>query len=365
MRTCHVLSSMERGALSIRGDPEQPGARTVCAIHGLGAGLQVRSTPAFLAALFLVAGFALPTLPAEAAEFPVKPLRLIVPFPPGGTTDVLARLVGPKLHEALKQPVVVENRSGASGMIGADAIAKAPADGHTFGIIISLHAISPALYAKSVLDPVKDLAPITLAISVANAISVHPSVPATSLADLVKLAKAQPGKLSFGSAGTGTGVHLTGELFKSAAKVDIVHVPYKGGGPALADLVAGQIPMGVQNVSTIMPYVRAGRIRPLAVTSLARSPVLPEVPTVDAQGLRGFEAKEWYGFVAPGGTPREIVTRLNQELVRVLKSAEIGARLRDLGTDVVAESPEQFSALIKTELVKWSKLIKEAGIRLE
>ena len=302
---------------------------------------------------------------ASAAEFPSKPLRIIVPFPPGGTTDVLARLVGPKLHESMKQPVIVDNRSGASGMIGGEAIAKAPADGHTIGIIISLHAISPALYAKSVLDPVKDFAPITVAISVANAISVHPSLPVTSLTGLIKLAKAQPGKLSFGSAGTGTGVHLTGELFKVAAGVDIVHVPYKGGGPALADLVAGQVPMGVQNVSTIMPNVRAGRIRPLAVTSLERSPVLPEVPTADAQGLRGFEAKEWYGFAAPGGTPREIVARLNQELVRILKSAETHGRLVDLGTDVVAETPEHFAALIKSELVKWSKLIKQAGIRLE
>jgi tripartite-type tricarboxylate transporter receptor subunit TctC len=250
-------------------------------------------------------------------------------------------------------------------MIGGEAIAKAPADGHTIGIIISLHAISPALYPKSVLDPVKDFAPITVGISVANAISVHPSLPVTSLTGLIKLAKAQPGKLSFGSAGTGTGVHLTGELFKVAAGVDIVHVPYKGGGPALADLVAGQVPMGVQNVSTIMPHVRAGRIRPLGVTSLERSPVLPDVPTVDSQGLRGFEAKEWYGFAGPGGTPREIVVRLHQEIARVLKSQEIHGRLVDLGTEVVAETPEQFAALIKTELVKWSKLIKQAGIRLE
>ena len=303
--------------------------------------------------------------PGWGAEYPTKPMRVIVPFPPGGTTDVLARLVSPKLHEAIKQPVVVDNRSGASGMIGGDAIAKAAPDGHTVGIIISLHAISQALYAKSTLDPVRDFAPITLAISVANAISVHPSLPVTSLVGLIKLARAQPGKLSFASAGTGTGVHLTGELFKSAARIDILHVPYKGGGPALADLVAGQVPMGVQNVSTIMPYVRAGRIRPLAVTSLERSPVLPDVPTVDSQGLRGFEAKEWYGFVAPGGTPREIVARLNQEIVRVLKSTEVHGRLIDLGTEVVAESPEHFAALIKSELVKWSKLIKEAGIRLE
>jgi tripartite-type tricarboxylate transporter receptor subunit TctC len=300
-----------------------------------------------------------------AAEFPTRPIRLIVPFPPGGTTDILARLIGPKLTEAFKQPVVIDNRSGASGMIGGDAIAKASADGHTFGIIISTHAISPALFAKSPFDPVRDFAPITLAISVANVISVHPSVPATSLAGLIALAKAQPGKLSFGSAGTGTAVHLTGELFKSVAHLDITHVPYKGGGPALSDLIAGQIPMGVQNITTIVPYVRGGRIRALGISSLERSPALPDVPTVAEQGFPGFEAREWYGLVAPGGTPRAIVMRLNQEIVRIINLPDIRARLLDLGADMVGDSPDQFGAHIKAELVKWSKLLKETGIRLE
>ena len=290
---------------------------------------------------------------------------MIVPFPPGGTTDILARLIGPRMTETFKQTVVVDNRSGASGMIGGEVIARAPGDGHTLGIIISAHAMAPALFARSPFDPVKDFAPVTLLISVANAISVHPSVPATSLADLVKLARQQPGKLVFGSAGTGTGVHLTGELFKSVAKIDITHVPYKGGGPALADLVAGQIPMGVQNISTIVAHARAGRIRPLGVTSLERSPALPDVPTVAAQGFPGFEAKEWYGVVAPRATPRAIVTRLNQEIVRIVGLPEIRARLVDLGADIGTGSPDQFGALIKDELGKWSKLIKETGIRLE
>lgn len=305
------------------------------------------------------------TATAAAAEYPTRPIRLIVPFPPGGTTDVLARLIGPKLTEAFKQPVVIDNRSGASGMIGADAIAKASADGHTFGIIISTHAISPALFAKSPFDPVRDFAPLTLAISVANVISVHPSVPATSLAELITLAKARPGKLSFGSAGTGTAVHLTGELFKSVAHVDITHVPYKGGGPALTDLIAGQIPMGVQNITTIVPYVRGGRIRALGISGLERSPALPDVPTVASQGFPGFEAREWYGLVAPGGTPRTIVTRLNQEIVRIINLPDVRSRLLDLGADVVGDSPDQFGAFIKAELAKWSKLLKETGIRLE
>ncbi|HKA44562.1 MAG TPA: tripartite tricarboxylate transporter substrate binding protein [Burkholderiales bacterium] len=300
-----------------------------------------------------------------AAEFPTRPIRLIVPFPPGGTTDILARLIGPKLTEAFKQSVVIENRAGASGMIGADAIAKAPGDGHIFGIIISTHAISPALFAKSPFDPAKDFAPITLAISVANVISVHPSVPATSLAQLIALAKARPGALSFGSAGTGTAVHLTGELFKSVAHIDITHVPYKGGGPALSDLIAGQIPMGVQNITTIVPYVRSGRIRALGISVLERSPALPDVPTIASQGFPGFEAREWYGLVAPGGTPQAIVTRLNQEIVRAINLPDVRSRLLDLGADIVGDSPAQFGALIRSELVKWAKLLKETGIRLE
>lgn len=319
---------------------------------------------AFCAFVTMVCASPTPT-PAVAAEFPSKPLRLIVPFPPGGTTDVLARLMSPKLAEALKQAVIIDNRSGASGMIGGEVIAKAPADGHTIGIIISLHAMSPALFPKSTLDPVRDFAPIMLGISVPNVISVHPSVPATSLAQLIKLAKAQPGKLGFGHPGVGTGVHLTGELFRSVAGIDIIPVPYKGGGPSLADLVAGQIPIGVQNISTIMPYVRAKRIRPLGVTSLERSPALPELPTVAAQGFPGFEAIEWYGYVAPGGTAREIVMRLNQELVRVINAPEVRPRLLDLGAEVSGGSPEQLAALIKSELEKWPKLIKQMGLRLE
>jgi tripartite-type tricarboxylate transporter receptor subunit TctC len=313
---------------------------------------------AFAAALALA-------LPAAAAEYPTRPIRLIVPFPPGGTTDILARLIGPKLTETFKQPIVIDNRSGASGMIGGEVIARAPGDGHTLGIIISTHAIATALFAKSPFDPARDYAPVTLAISVANVISVHPSVPATSLAALVKLAKAQPGKLSFGSAGAGTGVHLTGEFFKLVAQVDITHVPYKGGGPSLADLVAGQVPVGVQNISTIVAHARAGRIRPLGITSLERSPALPDLPTVASQGYPGFEAKEWYGVVAPAGTPRAIVTRLNRELVRILNLPDVRSRLLDLGTEIVGDAPDQFGAFMKTELVKWAKVLKETGIRLE
>jgi len=292
-------------------------------------------------------------------------MHLIVNFPPGGTADILARLIGPKLAEAFKQAVVIDNRAGASGMIGANAVAKASNDGYTFGFIISTNAIGPALFANVPFDPVRDFAPITLLISVPNVISVHPSVPATTLTELIALAKAQPGKLSFGSAGTGTAVHLTGELFKSVAKVDITHVPYKGGGPALSDLIAGQIPMGVQNVSTIVQYVRAARIRALGISSLERSPALPDVPTIASAGFPGFEAKEWYGLVAPAGTPMAIVARLNREIVRIMHLPEINARMVEKGAEIVADSPDQFGVFIKTELAKWTKIVREMGMRPE
>ncbi len=307
--------------------------------------------------------------PAQAAqpkaEFPSRPMRLIVNFPPGGTTDILARLIGPKLTEAFKQAVVIDNRAGASGMIGANAVAKAGNDGYTFGFIISTNAISPALFANVPFDPVRDFAPITLLVSVPNVISVHPSVPASTLAELIALAKAQPGKLSFGTSGTGTAVHLTGELFKSLAKVDIAHVPYKGGGPALSDLIAGQIPMGVQNIATVVQYVRAGRVRALGISSLERSPALPDVPTIASAGFPGFEAKEWYGLVAPAGTPVPIVARLNREIVRVMHLPDINARIAEQGAEIVADSPEQFGAFIKSELAKWTRIVRETGMRLE
>ncbi len=307
--------------------------------------------------------------PAQAAqpeaEFPSRPMRLIVNFPPGGTTDILARLIGPKLTEAFKQAVVIDNRAGASGMIGANAVAKAGNDGYTFGFIISTNAISPALFANVPFDPVRDFAPITLLVSVPNVISVHPSVPASTLSELIALAKTQPGKLSFGTSGTGTAVHLTGELFKSLAKVDITHVPYKGGGPALSDLIAGQIPMGVQNISTVVQYVRTGRVRALGISSLERSPALPDVPTIASAGFPGFEAKEWYGLVAPAGTPVPIVARLNREIVRVMHLPDINARIAEQGAEIVADSPEQFGAFIKSELAKWTRIVRETGMRLE
>ena len=302
---------------------------------------------------------------APAADYPDKPLRFIVNFPPGGTADIIARLIGPKLGESLKQQVIIDNRVGASGNIGALAVAKANVDGYTFGMFTSTQAISPALFAKSPFDPVADFAPITRLISVPNLISVHPSVPATTLVELIALAKAQPGKLSFGSAGTGTAVHLTGELLKSVAGIDILHIPYKGGGPAITDLVGGQIPIGVQNISTIVNHVRAGRVRALGISSLERSSALPDVPTVASIGYPGFEANEWYGLVAPAATPRPIIDSLNRELVRIMRSPEISARMLDQGAVVVADLPDGFAAFIRNELEKWTRIARESGIRVE
>jgi tripartite-type tricarboxylate transporter receptor subunit TctC len=321
----------------------------------------MRVLPATIAAALLCAAsnFAL------AADYPDKPIRFIVNFPPGGTADILARLIGPKLGDTFKQQIVIDNRVGASGNIGAGAVAKAAPDGYTIGMFTSIQAISPALFTRSPFDPVKDFTPITRLISVANLISVHPSVPATTLTELIALAKAQPGKLSFGSAGTGTAVHLTGELLKSVANIDMTHIPYKGGGPAITDLVGGQVPVGIQNISTIINHVRAGRVRALGISSLERSPALPDVPTVASVGFPGFEANEWYGLVAPPATPSPIIATLHREIVRIMTSPEMSARMLDQGAVMVADSPEDFGTFIRNELAKWSKIARESGIKLE
>jgi tripartite-type tricarboxylate transporter receptor subunit TctC len=293
----------------------------------------------------------------SAQSYPVRQVRIVVPFPPGGTSDILARTIGARLSAPLGQPVVVENRPGAGGNIAADHVAKSAPDGYTLIMGTSSLAISQSLYKKLTYNLVQDFAPITQAVNYTNLLVVHPSAGVSNVAELLALAKAKPGSLSYGTAGNGTPPHMTG--------VNILHIPYKGGAPAIVDLVAGQIPMMFDNVPPLLPHVRSGRIKPLAVTSLARISVLPDVPTLHELGLKDFDAVGWNGLLAPAGTPREIVSRLNAEVVRVLAIPEVRDQLTSQGADVVGNSPEEFSAWIKAEVKKWADVVKASGAKID
>ena len=300
-----------------------------------------------------------------AQTYPVRPVRIVVGFPPGGTSDILARTIAARLSDSLGQAVVVENRTGAGGNIGAEAVAKAAPDGYTLLMGTTSQAISQSLYKKLSYDLEKDFAPITQAVNYSNLLVVHPSIGVTNVAGLLALARAKPGVLNYGTAGNGTPPHMTGELFKSYTRVDIQHVPYKGGAPAIVDLVAGQIPMMFDNVPPLLPHVRSGRIRALANTSLARLPVLPDVPTLDESGLKGFDAVGWNGLLAPAGTPREIVARLNAEVVRILRAADVREQLTAQGADIVGNSPDEFAAWIRGEIKKWAGVVRDSGAKLD
>lgn len=303
-------------------------------------------------------------LSAQAA-WPEKPIRMIVAVPPGGPADTLSRLISPKLTEAMGQAIVIDNRAGANGNIAYEMTARAVPDGYTFTAVAAGVAINPSLYRDVRYDPVKDLAAITQGISVPNILVVHPSVAAHSVAELLAYAKARPGRLVFASAGNGTSGHLALEQFRLESKADFIHVPYKGGGPALTEVLGGQAQALFSIALTAIPQVKAGRVRALAITSLKRSPLAPELPTVAESGFAGFEAIGWFGWVAPAKMPKEIVTRLNREIVRILNQPEMQERLRQLGSDPVGSSLAEFSAFIKSEHDKWAKVIKQANIRAE
>jgi len=310
--------------------------------------------------------FALLAASASAqSSWPAKPIRLISPFPPGAVVDTLCRTLAVPLGEALGQPVLVENRPGAGGNIGMEIVAKAPADGYTIGMGgIAQHAINPSVYASMPFDPVRDFAPIIFVARNINVLVVHPSLPAHDVRELIAYARANPGKLSFGSAGAGTSQHLAGELFKQLAGVDMTHVPYKGAGPAVTDLLAGQIPLMFVDISAVLGHVRAGKLHALGVTSRNRTPLL-DVPTIAEQGLPGFEVNAWFGLLAPAGTPREIVARLNAETAKVLRSGATLERLQGLGLSVDPGTPEDFAALIASELARWGSIARAAKIRAE
>jgi len=300
-----------------------------------------------------------------AQSYPHKPIHLIVPYAPGGGMDILARLIGQKLHESLKQPVIIDNRPGAGGTIGTGIAAKAAPDGYTIVMVISAHATNPSLYKKLPYDAVKDFAPITQVVSFPFLLVVNPSLPAKSVTELIALAKSKPGRLNFSSSGTGGGTHLSGELFKTMAGVDMVHVAYKGSAPALTALLGGEVPMMFSDPLVTLPQVKAGKIRALAWTSAKRSPQLSEVPTVAESGVPGYEVNGWQGILAPAGTPREIIDKLNAEILKVLQMADVKERLSSQAMEPVGSSPEQFAALIQAEIVKWGKVIKDCGARID
>ena len=303
---------------------------------------------------------------AFAQGYPAKPLKMIIPYPPGGGNDTLGRLFAAKLGDRLGQPVVVENRPGAGTIIGTEAAAKSPPDGYTILLSsIATHALSPNLYSKVPYDPVRDFAPITL-LGIAPTVLVVPAdLPAKDLAELVAAAKAKPGGLAYASGGNGTPPHINGEVFKSVAGVDLLHVPYKGGGPALVDLMAGRVQVMLDTAASAMPHVRSGKLRALAITGDKRSPEYPDIPTFAEAGLPGYDTNAWYSMHAPAGTPPEVVRRLNAELVASLKDPDVQARFKQLTTEPVGNTPEEFAAFVKAELDKYARVIKSAGIRLD
>jgi tripartite-type tricarboxylate transporter receptor subunit TctC len=301
--------------------------------------------------------------PAAQTNYPEKPIHLVVGFPPGSQPDTVARLLGQKLTEALGKPVVVENVTGAAGNIAADRVAKAAPDGYTLGLLSQTHiVINPSLY-KLAYDPVKDFAPVSQVTVSPNMLVVHNAVPAKSVKELVALAKAQPGGLTFASSGSGSGTHIAAELFKSMAGLDIRHIPYKGVVAAIPDLIGGRVTMMFSPITVVLPPVREGKLRALAVTSLRRAPAVPELPTIAESGYPGFEATNWYGLLAPARTHAMIVRRLHLETVKTLALPDLRGKLTDLGMEVIGNSPDEFAAAIKSEIPKWAKVIKESGIK--
>lgn len=303
--------------------------------------------------------------PAVAQGFPSRPVRLVVPYSAGGGADTTARLIAPKLQEALGQTVVIDNKPGAGGTIGDDFVAKSAPDGHTLLIGAFAHAVNPSLMARMPFRTPDDFAPVSLLVTVPELLVVTPSFAAKTVADLVAMAKAEPGKLSYGSSGNGSAQHLAAELFKMRTGTDIQHVPYKGGALAVADVAAGHVPFYFGNMSAALPQVRAGRVRALAVTSPQRSPAAPEIPTMAESGVTGCEISEWNALLAPAGTPPSAIDRLNADLVRILRQDDIKAKFADLGAQTIGSTPAELAAFLRGEQAKWAEVVRAAGIKIE
>jgi tripartite-type tricarboxylate transporter receptor subunit TctC len=310
---------------------------------------------------------ALPACGALAqTAYPVKPIRVVVPFAAGGPTDVVIRIMGPRLSELLGQQIIVENRGGAGGATGTELVAKSAPDGYTLlaGTIGGL-AVSPTLNPRLGYNTLRDLAPITQTVNVAYVVALHPSVPAKSMKELIALSRARPGKLNYGTAGTGTGPHLAGELLNMMAGVSLVHVPYKGSAPAQTALMSGEVDLTFENTLIVLPHVKAGRLRPIAASGAQRLKLMPELPTVAESGLPGYSASGWYGMLAPVAVPRDIIARLNTEFTRVLRTADVADRLNSMAAEPAPGTPDQFSAFIRSEIEKWARVVKAANMKAD
>jgi tripartite-type tricarboxylate transporter receptor subunit TctC len=302
---------------------------------------------------------------ADAQTYPSKPIRMVVPFPAGGGIDTVARILAPKLSEGLGQPVVVDNRVGASGTVGTEAVAKSAPDGHTLLATFASHAQNASLYSKLGYDTVRDFAPITLIATVPNILVVNPSLPVKTVKDLIALAKKHPGEILYASIGNGTPAHLSAELFNSMAGIKMTHVPYKGAAPSIIALISGETQLTFTTVLVAMPHVKSGRLRALGVASLKRAAVMPDVPTIDEAGVRGYESNAWYGLLAPAKTPPAIVEQLHRETIRVLQLPDVRDNLKGQGADPVGDTPREFAAIITEEIEKWRKVVQATGTKAD
>jgi len=316
--------------------------------------------------LFALAAALLVPLCAAAQNFPAKPIRLICPFPPAGAVDIASRATANELTKILGQPVTVENKPGAGGNLGAVEAARSAPDGYTLFMTTSgIQAINPALYAKMPLDPNRELAPVAALVSLNNVLVVNPSVPAHSVKDVIALAKKDPGKWTYASSGNGTSIHMSGAMFTQMTATDIVHIPYKGSGPAVTDLLAGQVNMMFDNIPSSLPHIKSGKLRALATTGAKRDPALPDLPTIAEAGIPGYESGVWFGLMVAAGTPREIVAKLNAAAVQGARSPEFVKRMTDLGYNIIAGTPEDMAASIKAELARWAPIVKASGAKVD